>query len=122
PYVGFAIARVIVTSIGLGILLLIARVPRDEAGVRLGFAIAVTLSVLMTPALYTSYLTVLVLPLVLALAAGVPRGWLALAYLLMWGGQQPALGDFEWIVTRALPTAGALLLLALLLREALGDE
>jgi hypothetical protein len=84
-------------------------------GTRLTFAIAVTLSVLMTPALYTSYLTVLVVPLILALAAGVRRGPLALAYILMWGGQQAALGDLGWIVTRGLPTAGALLLLGLLL-------
>ena len=39
------------------------------------------------------------------------KGWLALAYLLMSGGEQTALGDFAWIVTRGLPTAGALVLL-----------
>jgi hypothetical protein len=120
PYVGFTIARIVVTSIGLGILLVAAiAIPRDIDGLRLSFAIAVTLSVLMTPALYTSYLTVLVVPLILALAAGVRRGPLALAYLLMWGGQQAALGDAAWIVTRGLPTAGALLLLTLLLAAAL---
>jgi hypothetical protein len=123
PYLGFTVARVLVTVVGIAILAWTSlRAPRDMDGTRLTFAIAVTLSVLMTPALYTSYLTVLVLPLILAFAAGVPRGWLALAYLLMWGGQQPALGDLEWIVTRALPTAGALLLLALLLREVLGNH
>ena len=115
PYLGFALARILVTLVGLGILVWAARAaPRDIDGLRLSFAIAVTLSVLMTPALYTSYLTVLVLPLILALAAGVRRGPLALGYLLMWGGQQAALGDAEWIVTRGFPTAGALLLLALL--------
>jgi len=29
----------------------------------------------------------------------------------MWGGQQAAFGDAAWLINRALPTAGALLLL-----------
>jgi hypothetical protein len=76
----------------------------------------------MTPALYTSYLTVLVVPLILGLAGGLPLPWLALSYLLMWGGRQDALGDYAWVVMRALPTAGALLLLGLWLRQATRRE
>jgi hypothetical protein len=41
----------------------------------------------------------------------VPLPVLALAYLLMWGGQQDAFGELSWIVNRALPTLGALTLL-----------
>jgi hypothetical protein len=114
PYLGFAIARFVVSGIGLAMLIWII----GRAGTRLSFATTIVLAVLMTPALYTSYLTVLVVPLLLGLAAGVSLPWLALAYFLMWGGQQAALGDLEWIITRALPTAGALLLLALLVRQA----
>lgn len=50
----------------------------------------------------------------LALGAGVQLRYLALAYFLMWGGQQNAIGDLAWIVNRALPTLGALTLLATL--------
>ena len=123
PYLGFTLARILVTVAGLLVLWFATlAAPRTIEGARLGFAIAVSVSILITPALYTSYLTVLVVPLILALAAGVRLRWLALAYVLMWGGQQPALGDVEWIVTRALPTAGALLLLGLLLVALLGDQ
>ena len=69
---------------------------------------------LVAPALYHHYLALLVLPFLLAIGAGIPFRWIALAYLLMSGGQQAALGDLAWIVNRAMPTAGALLLLAAL--------
>jgi alpha-1,2-mannosyltransferase len=114
PYLGFSVARYLVTGIGVLVFLWVLY----RAGTRLSFATTIVLAVLMTPALYTSYLTVLVVPLLLGLAAGVSLAWLALAYFLMWGGQQAALGDLAWIVTRALPTAGALLLLAILVRQA----
>jgi alpha-1,2-mannosyltransferase len=131
PYLGFTIARIVVTVIGLGLLVWVTR--RRVAGhatadgadtaaidtVRVGFASAIVLSVLMTPALYTSYLTVLVVPLLLGLAVGIRAPWLGLAYLLMWGGRQDALGDWAWVVRRGLPTAGALLLLGLLVQRAL---
>jgi len=81
----------------------------------LSFAVAVTVAVLVAPAVYQHYLALLVLPLVLGLGAGVPVPLLALAYLLMWGGQQDALGGASWIVNRALPTLGALILLGALL-------
>jgi hypothetical protein len=74
----------------------------------------VTVAVLVAPAVYHHYLALLVLPMLLALGAGVPLRWIALAYFLMWGGQQTALGDLSWIVNRAMPTAGAVVLLAAL--------
>jgi hypothetical protein len=116
PVLGFTAARLLVTAIGLALVWLVR-----GADLRLGFAVAVTTAVLVTPAMYTSYLTILVLPLILGLAAGVRLRWLALAYLLMWGGMQPALGDLAWVVNRGFPTAGALLLLAALVATALSD-
>jgi hypothetical protein len=75
------------------------------------FAVAVTASVLIAPALYQHYLAILVLPLLLALRWAPPWGWVAVAYVAMFGGEQAAFGDSVWIVNRLLPTAGALLLL-----------
>lgn len=113
PYLGFTVARVVVTLAGLGILAWsAARLTAAQS-----FAIAVTVSVLVAPALYHHYLALLVLPFTLALGAGVPVRWLALAYFLMWGGQQTALGDLSWVINRALPTAGALVLLGALILQ-----
>jgi hypothetical protein len=124
--VGFTPARIAVTVLGLVVLAWSALrfrpgVPALPAAWDLqaararSFAVAVAISVLVAPALYHHYLALLVLPLLLGLGAGVPVRWLALAYLLMWGGQQAALGDLAWFVNRALPTTGALVLLAALL-------
>ncbi|HLX34654.1 MAG TPA: glycosyltransferase family 87 protein [Candidatus Limnocylindrales bacterium] len=115
PYLGFTIARLVVTVAGLAILAYVVLGRRSDD--RIGFSTTIALSVLMTPALYTSYLTVLVVPLILGLSAGIGLGWLGLSYLLLWGGQQDALGDWSWVVRRALPTLGALLLLGLLVAE-----
>ncbi len=118
----FTVARIIVTAIGLAIIAWSAWTLRQtklnltydqtQAAKARSFAIAVTVSVLIAPAMYHHYLALLVLPLMLALGAGVPLRYLAVAYLLMWGGQQDALGDLAWVINRALPTAGALVLLA----------
>ena len=127
--IGFTPARVVVTVAGLALLAFSALAstagPRDDdSSVAVGyrrsptsrsFAIAVTVAVLVAPAVYHHYLALLVLPMLLALGSGVPLRWIALAYFLMWGGQQAALGDLSWIVNRAMPTAGALVLLVALL-------
>lgn len=110
PLLGFTASRIVVTVIGLVIVVWSARV----APSRISFAIAVLISVLVAPALYQHYLAILVLPFLLALGAGIRARWLAVPYLLMWGGQQNALGDLAWIVNKGLPTVGAMLLLALL--------
>jgi alpha-1,2-mannosyltransferase len=121
PSLGFGLARVLVTVAGLAIVawaVVDRRLPSATS-----FAVAVTVSVLIAPALYQHYLAILVLPLVLALGAGVGLGWLAAAYFLMWGGQQAAFGDLAWIVNRGMPTVGALLLLvALVWRPAAADN
>ncbi|HJP89241.1 MAG TPA: glycosyltransferase 87 family protein [Candidatus Limnocylindrales bacterium] len=121
PYLGFLAARILVTLAALVLLWLAATRARgtaagaeghgDDGTLARSFAAAVVLSVLIAPAIYQHYLTLLVLPLILALGAGVRLRYVAVAYLLMWGGQQDALGEFAWIVNRALPTAGALVLL-----------
>jgi hypothetical protein len=76
------------------------------------FAIAVAASILMAPALYQHYLALLVLPMLLALRYAPPLAWVAVAFVLLSGGEQGALGDFVWIVNRAMPTLGASLVVA----------
>ncbi len=110
-YIGFGLARLIVTGVALAILAFTAR----RLPTRRGFVVAVLLSVLIAPALYHHYLAILVLPFLLLLPEAGALPWLALAYLLMSGGEQTALGDLSWIVNRALPTAGALVLLGVAL-------
>lgn len=121
-WLDFTLARIIVTAIGVAILVWSAWSLRQtklgltfdqtQAAKARSFGIAVTVSVLIAPALYHHYLALLVLPLLLGLGAGVPLRYLAVAYFLMWGGQQDALGDLSWVVNRVLPTLGALVLLA----------
>jgi alpha-1,2-mannosyltransferase len=124
--VGFTPARIVITLAGLAILAVAARASTadqraEDGSLAFGdrhaptsrsFALAVTIAVLVAPALYHHYLALLVLPMLLGLGAGVPLRWLVLSYLLMWGGTQGALGDLAWIVNRAMPTLGALVLLA----------
>jgi len=112
PYLGFTIARVVVTLVGLGVVVWAAR--RLDA--RRGFALSVAVAVLVTPALWSHYLTVLLVPLTLALSAGVSLAWLAVVYVLLSAQKQAGLGDYAWITIRAMPTAGALLLAGLLAR------
>jgi alpha-1,2-mannosyltransferase len=114
PFLGFSLARVVVTALGAVSLWWAAR-RLDE---RTSFAVAVTASVLVAPALYHHYLALLVLPFVLGLARGVAPIALVAAYLLLWGGQQDALGELSWIVNRGLPTAGVLVLFGGLLLAA----
>ena len=107
PLMGFGMGRLVVTAAALAILAWTAR----RLPARRSFVVAVLLSVLIAPALYHHYLAILVLPFLLLLPEAGALPWLALAYLLMSGGEQTALGELAWIVTRGLPTAGALLLL-----------
>jgi hypothetical protein len=126
PYMGFLGARIVVTAAAVMLLIGLSIAARsDLPSARLSivarsFGAAVVLSILVAPALYHHYLALLVLPFLLALGAGVPLRWLALAYFLMWGGDQPALGDLAWVVNRALPTLGALVLLAALVPRSRG--
>jgi alpha-1,2-mannosyltransferase len=108
-WIGFLPARLIVTGAGIALLAWAAR----RLATRMSFTVAVLVSILVAPALYHHYLAILVLPFLLLLAEGRPIGWLAVAYLLMSGGEQTALGDLSWILNRGLPTAGALLVLAI---------
>jgi hypothetical protein len=111
PYLGFGVARWGVMAVGLVILAANAWRDRDLPVPALSFATAVLVSVLIAPNVYHHYLAIFVLPFVIALGAGTRLSLLVLAYLLMSGGRQSALGDLSWIVNRALPTAGVVLLL-----------
>ena len=98
-------AQVLVTVAGLGVVAWTTR-RRSEP---ISFAVAVAVSVLIAPALYPHYLTIMILPLVLALGHTRPAVWIALVFLAVSGGDGEGLGGAAWIVTRALPTLGALL-------------
>jgi hypothetical protein len=63
-------------------------------------------------------MSVLVVPLLLALGAGVAPWIVGLIYLLLSAGYQAALGDAVWITIRLFPTIGMLALLAALLGRA----
>ncbi len=101
------IARAIVVVVGVAAVAWASQ-RRTEA---VSYAVAVVVSVLMAPAIYQHYLAVLVLPLLLALRWAPPVWWVAIAYLLMFGGEQEALGGIRLGRQSVLPTVGALLLL-----------
>jgi hypothetical protein len=111
PLLGFDAARGLVSLIGIALVVYAAR--RGPAAI--GFAIAVTASVLVAPSVFHHYLTVLILPLLLGISAGVPVRWIVLVYFLLWGGQQAAFGEWAWVLSRVPQTLGWLVLVFALL-------
>ena len=105
------VARIAVTAVGLAAVVWASR-RRSEP---VSFAVAVAVSILIAPALYQHYLVILVLPMLLAVRFAPPLIWVIVAYVLLSGGEQEALGEFVWVVNRLLPTLGALLVVAGLL-------
>lgn len=105
------VARALVTVVGIASVIWAARL-RSEP---ISFAVTVTVSVLIAPALYPHYLAILVLPLLLALRHAPPVGWVALVWLSALGGGPEVFGDATWIVNRAIPTIGAVLLIVCLI-------
>ena len=105
------VARIVVTTVGLASVVWASR-RRSEP---VSFAVAVAVSILIAPALYQHYLVILVLPMLLALRFAPPLIWLLLAYVLLSGGEQEALGEMVWVVNRLLPTLGAILVVVGLL-------
>ncbi len=99
-------ARGLVTVVGIMVVVWAAR-RRPEP---ISFAVTVAVSVLIAPALYPHYLAILVLPLLLALRHAPPLSWVALVWLSALGGGPEVFGDATWIVNRAIPTIGAILL------------
>jgi alpha-1,2-mannosyltransferase len=118
PVLGFDLARWLVTLAGVALVVWAARARAPIVS----FAIAVIVAVVVAPAVFHHYLSVLVLPLLLALSAGVPIALVALSYFLMWGGQQPALGDWAWVLSRVPQTLGWLVLLVALAATNDGDR
>jgi hypothetical protein len=111
PVIGYDAARLAVLSIGTAAIIYVAKSRPDIVS----FPIAVTVSILVAPAVFHHYLSILVLPLLLAVAAGV-RWWVVgLIYLLLWGGQQPALGDWAWVLSRVPQTVAYVLLIGALI-------
>jgi hypothetical protein len=104
---GFQLARAVVTVVGLGLVVAAAR--RVDA--RSGYAIAVLVGLLITPILWSHYLAIVALPLLLALAGDVPLWVLGASYVLLSGGNQTALADAGAVLLRLLPLLGMLLLL-----------
>ena len=100
-------ARVVVVVAMVAAVVWAARTTSEPVS----FAVAVTASILIAPALYQHYLAILVLPLLVALRWAPPWTWVAVAYLAMFGGEQAAFGESAWIINRLLPTLGAILLL-----------
>lgn len=110
---GFGPARVIVTITGLAVLVWAAM----RKPLPLSFGAAVMVSLLIVPALFHHYLTITILPMILALRyTGFGPG-LAFAYIGMLGGHQFLLRDLQWITNRALPTLGAISLLIVFVRR-----
>ena len=107
PVLGFDVARWLVTIAGVVLLVWAARTRPTIVS----FALAVVVAVVIAPAVFHHYLAVLVLPLLLALSGGVPVWAVALSYFLMWGGQQAALGEWSWVLSRVPQTLGWLVLL-----------
>jgi hypothetical protein len=119
PLLGFDVAKWLVWGlVALAVVWLAGRSNGSLAAERVGFAATAVLALAATPALWTHYLSVLVVPLLLALASGVAPALLGLAYVLLSAGYQAALGDAVWVTVRLLPTLGVLVLLAALLWRA----
>jgi hypothetical protein len=102
------VARVLVTVAGIVVVAWVTR--RRSAPI--SFAVTVAVSVLIAPSLFPHYLAILVLPIVLALRYAPPVVWVVLVWVSAVGGEPDVLGDAAWIVNRAIPTIGALLLVA----------
>jgi len=106
------VARALVVVGGLAVVAWTTR----ERSEPVSFAVAVAVSVLIAPALYPHYLAIMVLPMVLALRHTHPAAWIVLVFLAVSAGDGDGLGGAAWIVTRALPTLGASLVVVGLIR------
>jgi alpha-1,2-mannosyltransferase len=113
PALGFDTAKLLVWLLVAVVTTWVARWADD----RLGFAMVVILALLATPVLWKAYLSILVVPFLLALSAGASPALLGLGYVALSLGYQAALGDAARIVVRLVPSLAPLLVLgALLLR------
>ncbi len=114
-FVGVTAGRVAVTAVIVLAVAWAARRRDDGAG----FALAVVGSIAIAPALYHHYLAILVLPLLLAVAHIRRPILLVVPYLAMFAGDQPGLGEAAWIVNRAIPSIGLVVLLVVLIVDGL---
>ena len=107
PILGFQFARALVTIAGLAVVVAAAQ----RLDTRSGYAVSVLVAVLVTPILWTHYVTVAALPLLLALAGGVPLWIVGASYVFLSGGNQTARGDVGAVLLRLMPLLGMLVLL-----------
>jgi hypothetical protein len=108
PLLGFNGARATVAAIGLALVIASSR----AADPRIGYAVSVLVALLVTPILWSHYLTIALLPLLLALVVGVRPLIVGLVYLLLSAGNQQAFGGIGFVLARAMPLLGLLVLLA----------
>jgi hypothetical protein len=106
-----SVARAVVLTTAVT-LLVYAALRRTEP---VSFGVAVALSILSAPALYHHYLAIMILPLLIGLRHTTSVAWVFVAFILMSVGGQSLEGSGMWIGSRALPTFGALLVVAGLL-------
>jgi alpha-1,2-mannosyltransferase len=111
PLLGAIPARLIVDLACVAVVAWVAR----RAPVGVGFATSIVASLLITPLLWSHYLTIAVVPFLVALGSGLSVALLAIVYVLLSVQNPGALGDLGFIIARALPTLGILLLLGILL-------
>ena len=110
PLLGAVPARLIVNLACVTIVVWVAR----WAAIGVGFGASIVAALLITPLLWAHYLTIAVVPFLIALGSGLSAGLLAVVYVVLSVQNFSALGDLGFLFQRALPTLGALLLLALL--------
>jgi hypothetical protein len=110
-WLDFGLARVLVVSVGLGVLIWSAR----RQPTPISFAVAVSVSLLIVPTLYPHYLSLMVLPLLLAAAYVRPPLLPVVAWLILLVGGQLALTDLTDPVVRAAALLAATAPLACLL-------
>jgi alpha-1,2-mannosyltransferase len=102
------LARAVVLTTAL-ILLAYATFRRTTP---VSFAVGVALSILSAPALYHHYLAIMILLLLIGLRHTTNVAWVFVAFILMSVGGSSIEGDAMWLGSRALPTLGALLVVA----------
>lgn len=111
PAVGFDLARLLVTAVGIAVLVWSALTQPAPTS----FAVAIIVSLLISPAMYMSYLALAVLPLLLAYIHTRRRKTLMLVYLFFFASTQMTIWDPEGDLPRALATSSFLAVLVYLL-------
>jgi hypothetical protein len=111
PILGSTLAQAIVSTAAVALVVYAGR----TLSLQRGFAVAVVGAVMITPSLWQHYLAVLVLPLLIGYASGVPVPALVLSFVLMSSGYPPWAGTFAPMLYRIELLLGVAILLGVLL-------